>query len=100
MWEADQAFARAGEFSTDVEIRRAIAIGSLTELLVSGMVDIGAEDRDGFHPWPVSTADAVIRMVSTWLELGRSEPWGGQVGWLRNTEAGNARARVVRERAE
>lgn len=92
-----QVVTRSG--LTDQGQLRALAIGTIAEVICRGLMVPGDEDRDGHHPWPESRGDAMERITREWLaEWPDDIPTPGAIVWLANTEAGNNVARGVLER--
>lgn len=85
--------------SEDYPTARSLAIGTITELIVKGLMTPG-DIRDGRHqPWALDIGDAIIRIVDLWLlDWPDSPPSPGAIVWLSNTESGNVVAREALER--
>lgn len=71
---------------------RDMSVAVVRELLQSGLMQVGDLARDGFHPWQLALGESVARIEDEWVALGR-RPAVGEICWLHNTEAGNAKAR-------
>ncbi len=77
-----------------------LAIAVIEEVVTRALMQIGDVTDGGFFEWDVSAQDAVERVAREWRALGRS-PDLGEVCWLANTPAGDARAEVVsKQRAQ
>jgi hypothetical protein len=84
---------------TDSDQLRELSLGVIVEVICSGLMIPGDYDRDGHHPWPHSTGDAIERISREWLDEWADDiPVPGAIVWLANTESGNEIARQVLER--
>jgi len=65
------------------------------ELLTRGWVTVGDLSRSGFVPWKLDTQGSLDRIEREWRALGR-DIYPGDICWLANTPAGNARVAEAR----
>jgi hypothetical protein len=94
--EVDGIAARSG--LPDASQRRHLAIGLIAEVLVKGLMVAGSTPPGGFVPWDITPADQLERIAREWLAKADTDLWIGEIGWLRNTELGNAIGRRVLDR--
>lgn len=73
-----------------------VATTIIKEVMNEGLMQVGDVTDGGFFEWDLSPEDALERVIREWRTLGRS-PDLGEVCWLANTPAGDARAEVVRK---
>jgi hypothetical protein len=77
--------------ATGLNTRREL-IRILRSLLSEGLIEIGTVSKDaGFRPWVLTENQIIDRVLEDWDSLGRN-PLPGDVCWLANTPAGDARA--------
>ena len=72
-----------------------IATTVINEVVTAGLMQIGDVTDGGFFEWDLPTGEVVERVAREWRALGRL-PDVGEICWLANTTAGDARAEVVR----
>ena len=79
--------------------RRAVALGLITEALLTGFMEAGETPAgEGFVPWPVEPIDAVTRICREWTARDDPGVGPGEIVWLRNTPKGDALGNAVLER--
>lgn len=91
--------ARRGQPSSD-EARTFLAIGLVSIVVIEGLMVAGAVSEGAFDPWHVSPGDAVERIVREWRQVGTRPLLPGDIAWLCNTAAGDARGQVVLHREQ
>lgn len=69
------------------------ALALIRTLLEQGMMVAGDLSEEGFREWGLSPDAAFARIEREWRALGRS-PALHEIGWLSNTEHGDAFARA------
>lgn len=79
-----------GGATTDEEIRE-VALSAIKEVVMRGLMQVGDVTDDGFFEWDRSPEDSLEAVAQEWRALGRL-PDLGEVCWLANTPAGDARA--------
>lgn len=77
---------------------RAIAIGLVAEVVMSGLVEAGEVTDDGFRPWDMTRDAALGRIIEQWLAYGVGPPTPGAICWLAVTAEGEARGTEVLRR--
>jgi hypothetical protein len=82
-----------GDASTDGDVLE-VSVDVIRAVLTDGLMDAGDVTDGGFFEWGLSPAESVRRIEQAWLLLGRL-PNLGEVCWLSNTTAGQARAERV-----
>jgi hypothetical protein len=82
-----------GGATSDQEIEQ-VAFAAMSDVLRSGLMQVGDVTDGGFFEWDVSPDDALERVIREWRGLGRS-PELGEVCWLANTPAGDLRAQIA-----
>jgi hypothetical protein len=76
--------------------RIAIAVAAVRSLLDQGLVRMGDVDAGvGFIAWEGAPDEIARRIGSRWAALLR-DPLPGDIGWLENTERGDAVAKQLR----
>ncbi len=88
----------AGGATTDEQILET-AVRIIGIVVDQGLMKIGDVTGGGFFEWDLSPDEAVEKVEREWRALGRL-PDLGDVCWLANTDAGDDRAKAVRERRE
>jgi uncharacterized protein YuzE len=78
---------------------RALAIGLIAHLLANGLMVAGDVDDFGFHQWPGSPGDAIVRIVQSW-DPAEPYPTPGSVAWLNCTPKGEALGEAALKRIE
>ncbi len=78
--------------SEDPVVLRAGWIGLVSEGVALGLLEPGHVAQGSFHPWGLSMADAVCRMIAELDRIGIESIGLGDVVWLRNTAEGEAAA--------
>lgn len=80
--------------------KRAVALGLITEALLTGLMEAGETPpgEGGFVPWPIEPIEAVARICRTWTAREDPAVGPGEIVWLRNTPTGNALGHAVLER--
>lgn len=68
--------------------RRALSVGVIAELIVTGLMVAGGLGPDGFEAWDCSESEAVNRIVSHWALNGNAEPISNEIVWLEITAKG------------
>ena len=82
-----------GGAATDTEVRD-MAVEAISAVVEDGLMQVGDVSDGGFFEWDMKPEDAVQRVASEWRALQRS-PDIGEVCWLSNTPAGDARAKAL-----
>ena len=72
---------------TDAEAIRGLAIGLIAVTVCDGLMVIGDVDASGFHRWPGSTGETLIRLIEVW-NPHEPYPTPGSVAWLDCTPKG------------
>lgn len=85
-----------GGTSTGSDIRR-LSVAVIRAAALGGLMRVGDLTEDGFVPWRHEPEAAVCAVEEAWLDLGRG-PDLGEICWLDNTDAGDARAIQVSKR--
>lgn len=70
---------------------RKVVLSLVQQVLEEGLMEIGDL---GFEKWPLSNADALARVRSSWKE-GARPPGISEIGWLQSTPRGLAKGRAV-----
>jgi hypothetical protein len=92
LWELVHAAERLLTPVGEDKIREAV-LSAIERLLADELVQVGDLSAGRvFKPWVLSNDLALARIDAEWLRLERL-PDIGDVCWLNNTEAGNAKAR-------
>ncbi len=65
---------------------------TIRTVLREGLMTAGDVTHAGFCPWNISGEQAIERIERDWTALGRG-PNLGEICWLSNTPAGDARAK-------
>jgi hypothetical protein len=74
---------------------RALGIGLITQALVDDLMVAGDVDDFGFHSWPGTTADAIVKIAQSW-DPNEPFPPPGSVAWLANTPRGERLGSAIR----
>lgn len=82
-----------GGATSDHEIQE-LALAAITEVVTRGLMQVGDVTDGGFFEWEETPDEALETVARAWRALGRS-PDLGEVCWLANTPAGDARAQTV-----
>jgi hypothetical protein len=73
----------------------------IAELLSLGLMEAGDYRDSMFHPWPISTGDAITRVTLEWLkEAPESIPEMWSIVWLRNTPIGDEIGLIIESRRQ
>lgn len=80
--------------ASDEEVAE-VSIALIEEVMRRSLMQVGDVTEAGFFEWDLSLEEALDRVSREWRALGRA-PDLGEVCWLANTEAGDARAEVLR----
>lgn len=75
--------------------QRTVALGMVAEALLSGLMEAGTVDDNGFTSWTCSAADAVTRISDEWLSRDDPLVMPGEIMWLNNTALGIQRAQTA-----
>ncbi len=84
--------------ATSNEALTGLAIGLVSTVVVEGLMQPGSVADGAFEPWATGTGEAVARIVREWLAIGTPNLRPGDIAWLCNSDAGDARGRAVLER--
>lgn len=80
---------------TDPSDCRDLAVGLIARLLGEGLISAGDIEGVEHLPWPLSTADAILRIASEWALEGDPFVMPGVVVWLDTTPSGQAIGEAV-----
>lgn len=80
---------------TDPLTLRDLAVGLIARLLAEGMVVAGDIEGIGYSPWPLSPAEAILRVASEWAAEADPFVMPGSIVWLDTTARGQAIAESV-----
>lgn len=76
--------------------RRDLCIGLCVRLIAGGILVPGDID-DGFVPWDVGTAEAILRVTEAWLGRTLDEAGLGSLAWFNLTPKGELIAKQLLE---
>jgi hypothetical protein len=69
---------------------RDLAVGLIARLLGEGLITAGDIEGVEHSPWPLSTADAILRIASAWASESDPFVMPGSIVWLNTTPRGHA----------
>lgn len=70
------------------------SIAAIRHVVMNGLMEVGDVTDGGFFAWDMDPRGAVEKVARDWRALGRS-PDLGEVCWLANTPAGDARVGAI-----
>lgn len=72
----------------DPDTLRDLSVGLIARLMVEDMITVGDVLEDGFHAWPLSPGEALMRLVREWTAEPSPFVVPGSVAWFNATPAG------------
>ncbi|HWJ67120.1 MAG TPA: hypothetical protein VNT31_10610 [Nocardioides sp.] len=75
-----------------------LALQTIIECLRAGLLVAGDYEAAGFRAWPVSTEEAIARIIREWADLGDRAPTPDTIAWFDLTELGEQRAQGLAAR--